>query len=768
MASTTAPVQTTFMRYDRTLGVAAMEGRGFYYPVDLAVRADGRLYGLSRSHEGDPRGVRVCILDYEGGFHGVFGSIGEGDGQFIHATAIAVDSLNRVYVSDEHTQRISVFDEAGAFLGKWGAVGSGPGEIDGPSGLVFGPDDVLYLTDHQNHRVQTYTGDGAHLGGFGEHGDGDGQLDLPWGITVAPDGHVYVADWRNDRIQRFSPDGEFVASYGESGNGDGQLRRPASAAVDAEGYVYVADWGNDRVQVFDPGRRLRAEADGRGHRIHLGRRVPECERRRGRRPGQVGPGAGPGGQGMDAGRGAALHREAVLATHRRQARRPRQTVRRGPQQAPHPGLRARGIAAPPGQPVSRPTSDSAHVRPPLEGVRILAFEQFGAGPWATMQLADMGAEIVKIEDPRSGGDVARYVPPYTSDRDSLYFQSFNRNKKSVTLDLRRPGSKDVLHRLVRASDAVFNNIRGDLPSKLGLDYDALGPVKASIVCCSLSAFNRRGSRAHEPGYDYIMQAYAGWMSLTGEPGTPPQKAGLSMVDYSAGVLAALGMVSAILSARETGRGCDVDVNLFESALAHLAYLGAWHLTAGYEPRRWPDSSHPSQVPSQVLPTSDGWIVVMCAKEKFYRSLVRIMGAPELADDPRFGTFEARMENREALSAALKELSRTRATAEWLEALRGEVPVRAGQHGRAGRPRRSGDRGRNGPRDATPAARRGAAACKPDQGLQRNPAAPHRTGPRGAHRPGPPGLRRGPPRTRSPPGARTGSSNRSNGPVRKLT
>ena len=251
MASTTAPGRTTFMRYDRTLGVAAMEGRGFYYPVDLAIRADGRLYGLSRSHEGDPRGVRVCILDYEGGFHGVFGSIGEGDGQFIHATAIAVDSLNRVYVSDEHTQRISVFDEAGAFLGKWGAVGSGPGEIDGPSGLVFGPDDVLYVTDHQNHRVQTYTGDGDHLGGFGEHGDGDGQLDLPWGITVAPDGHVYVADWRNDRIQRFSPDGEFIASYGESGNGDGQLHRPASAAVDADGYVYVADWGNDRVQVFD-------------------------------------------------------------------------------------------------------------------------------------------------------------------------------------------------------------------------------------------------------------------------------------------------------------------------------------------------------------------------------------------------------------------------------------------------------------------------------------------------------------------------------------
>lgn len=251
MASTTATA-TTFMRYDRTLGVAAMEGRGFYYPVDLAVRGDGRLYGLSRSHEGDPRGVRVCILDYEGGFHGVFGSIGEGDGQFILATAVAVDSRDRVYVSDEHTQRISIFDESGTYLGKWGTPGSVPGEIDGPSGLAFDPDDVLYVADHQNHRVQTFTADGDHLGAFGEHGDGDGQLDLPWGITIAPDGKVYVADWRNDRIQSFSPDGDFVASYGEPGHGDGQLHRPACAAADADGYVYVADWGNDRVQVFDP------------------------------------------------------------------------------------------------------------------------------------------------------------------------------------------------------------------------------------------------------------------------------------------------------------------------------------------------------------------------------------------------------------------------------------------------------------------------------------------------------------------------------------
>jgi crotonobetainyl-CoA:carnitine CoA-transferase CaiB-like acyl-CoA transferase len=313
-------------------------------------------------------------------------------------------------------------------------------------------------------------------------------------------------------------------------------------------------------------------------------------------------------------------------------------------------------------------------RLPLDGVRILAFEQYGAGPWGTMHLADLGAEIIKVEDPQSGGDVARYVPPYTSEQDSVYFQSFNRNKKSITLDLRNPNAIDVLHRLVETSDAVFNNLRGDLPSKLGLDYTVLSQVKKSIVCCSLSAFGRQGERAAEPGYDYVMQAYAGWMSLTGEPDSPPQRAGLSLVDYTAGVMAALGMVSAILRVRESGVGCDVDVSLYDNALSHLSYVGAWRLSRGFEPRRWPDSSHPSQVPSQLLPTQDGWIAVMCAKQKFYEELVEIMGAPELATDLRFMTFADRMQNREVLGTLLKELSSKRTTDQWLKALRGRVPI----------------------------------------------------------------------------------------------
>ncbi|MDE3001039.1 MAG: CoA transferase [Gemmatimonadota bacterium] len=314
-----------------------------------------------------------------------------------------------------------------------------------------------------------------------------------------------------------------------------------------------------------------------------------------------------------------------------------------------------------------------HQHPPLAGMRIVSVEQFGAGPWGTMMLADLGAEIIKVENPGTRGDVARYVPPYTTDRDSLYFQSFNRNKKSITLNLRNSGSGEVLHRLVTVSDGVFNNLRGDLPARLGLDYPSLSEVKASIVCCSLSAFGRTGPRADEPGYDYLMQGYAGWMSLTGEPDGPPTKTGLSLVDLGAGAMASLGMASAIFRARRTGLGCDVDVNLFDTALAHLGYVGAWYLTGGYEANRMPDSSHPSQIPSQVVPTKDGWLVVMCAKEKFFQNLAGILGTPELAEDPRFRSFADRLENREVLVPILKERFRERTTADWLALLRGKVP-----------------------------------------------------------------------------------------------
>ena len=313
------------------------------------------------------------------------------------------------------------------------------------------------------------------------------------------------------------------------------------------------------------------------------------------------------------------------------------------------------------------------MRPPLDGVRILAVSQFGAGPFGTNVLADLGAEVIKIEDPDSGGDVARYVPPFEIEGDSLYFQSFNRGKKSLAVNLRSDSGREVLHDLVKVSDGVFNNLRGDLPAKLGLDYESLKAVNPAVVCCSLSGFGKTGPMAAAPGYDYLVQGYAGYMSITGEPDGPPGKCGVSIIDFAGGYAAALGLMVGLFDAQRTGVGRDVDVSLLDTAVAMLSYFATWTLNRDWQPERMPNSSHQTLVPSQNFETADGWIVVFCAKEKFYRDLVDVMGLPELAEDPRFDSFAARLKNREMLLPLLSERFITRTSAEWLDDLSGKVP-----------------------------------------------------------------------------------------------
>ena len=312
-------------------------------------------------------------------------------------------------------------------------------------------------------------------------------------------------------------------------------------------------------------------------------------------------------------------------------------------------------------------------RAPLDGVRILTVSQFGAGPFGTTVLADLGAEVIKIEDPSVGGDVARYVPPYTADQDSLYFQSFNRGKKSLTLNLRHPDGQAVLHDLVRVSDAVFNNVRGDQPKRLGLTYGQLKTVNPRIVCCSLSGFGSTGPRAAEPAYDYLIQGQAGWMSITGEPDGPPGKCGVSVIDFAGGYAAMLGLMVALYDAQRSGVGRDVDVSLLDTAVSMLSYFAAWTLNRDWEPARVPASGHQTLVPAQNFRTADGWIVVFCAKEKFWLSLVRLMGLPALASDQRFDAFPSRLAHKEALLPILEERFATKSTREWLGLLRGHVP-----------------------------------------------------------------------------------------------
>jgi len=306
---------------------------------------------------------------------------------------------------------------------------------------------------------------------------------------------------------------------------------------------------------------------------------------------------------------------------------------------------------------------------PLEDIRIISLEQYGAGPFGSMHLAELGAEVVKIEDPTSGGDVGRYVPPYAQDGDSLFFESFNKNKSSVLLDIRTPAGREVFHDLVRSADAVYSNLRGDVPAKLGIRYEDLEDVNPQIVCCSLTGFGMTGPRAKEPGYDYVLQALGGWMSLTGEPGGAPQKAGLSLVDYSGGFVAAISLLAGIHAARRDGVGTDCDLSLYDTAVSLLTYPATWHLTEGYEPARTHHSAHPSLVPFQAFEAKDGWMVVGCAKEKFWARLSEVVGHPEWGElSSPYGTFAKRGEKSAELLPRLEAIFRGKTVDEWLTQL----------------------------------------------------------------------------------------------------
>ena len=312
---------------------------------------------------------------------------------------------------------------------------------------------------------------------------------------------------------------------------------------------------------------------------------------------------------------------------------------------------------------------------PLAGFRILSVEVWGAGPYGSQLLAELGAEVIKIENPATGGDPARYVGPHKlGDADSQYFQTWNANKRSVALDLKSAEGRRAFERLVASSAAVINNLRGDQPAKLGLDYAALGKINQAVVCLHLSAYGRDNERAAWPGYDFLMQAEAGLMSLTGEPDGPPARFGPSIIDYMTGTMSMVGLLACLLDAQRSGRGCDVDVSLYDAALHQLGYAGTWYLNSGTAVSRLERSSHFWVAPVQTFPTSDGWILIMCMSEKFWTELLRILGQDALARDPRFADGNTRHKHRHELTEILDAVFRGATTAQWLERLSGILPV----------------------------------------------------------------------------------------------
>lgn len=239
--------------YVKTIGIVnnGFNGRGFANPYDIIVHNDSRIFILNRCDPLRAAAIRVgiCTLDEE--YLGEFGKgFGTGDGQFVWAVAMAMDSQDRIFITDEHSNRVTIYNTDGEYISNWGNSGSGDGELNGPAGISVDSSGNVFVVDQHNARVQKFTAEGQFIANWGSFGSGEGQFNLPWGAAMDSDDNIYIADWRNDRIQKFTNDGEFLAAFGSTGYGEGQFQRPTGVAVDPEGFIYVADWGNERVQVL--------------------------------------------------------------------------------------------------------------------------------------------------------------------------------------------------------------------------------------------------------------------------------------------------------------------------------------------------------------------------------------------------------------------------------------------------------------------------------------------------------------------------------------
>ena len=311
--------------------------------------------------------------------------------------------------------------------------------------------------------------------------------------------------------------------------------------------------------------------------------------------------------------------------------------------------------------------DAPAPRPPLDGVRILDLTHMLAGPYATMLLGDLGAEVVKIEAP-DRPDRARSVPPWRVGDQSAYYLSLNRNKKSVTIDLKTRSGRDDFLDLVRTADVVLENFRPGVAARLGVDRESLESYNPEIVVCSLSGFGQTGPWQDRPAYDYLIQALTGTMSLTGDPDGPPTTYGLSIVDHVGGLFAVIGILTALVSRGDDGRGRAIDVSLFDTHLSLLSYLAGFFLNCGAAPARQRSSAHPTLVPSQVFETADGEIVVMVLAEHFWQPFCRVLGLPDVGADPRFADARGRLDHRDELLPLLADRLRERTTQEWLDGL----------------------------------------------------------------------------------------------------
>ena len=319
--------------------------------------------------------------------------------------------------------------------------------------------------------------------------------------------------------------------------------------------------------------------------------------------------------------------------------------------------------------------DARHKIPggPLRGIRVLDLTRVLAGPWATQLLADYGADVIKVERPGCGDDTRAWGPPWLADAtgavtaDSAYFLAANRNKRSLTANLAHPGGVRIIHDLAIRSDVIIENFRVGTLAKFGLDYARLRALNPALILCSISAYGQDGSRADQPGYDAMVQASGGLMSITGEADGPPQKVGVAIADIMAGMYAASAILAALVGRQASGAGQHIDVSLYDCQVAWLANQNMNYLIGGKSPGRL-GSAHPNLVPYQAFATADGHLMLAVGNDRQFRACVEVLGLEDLAGESRFATNAARVHSRDELVALIARVFAQQTTDHWLRAL----------------------------------------------------------------------------------------------------
>lgn len=312
----------------------------------------------------------------------------------------------------------------------------------------------------------------------------------------------------------------------------------------------------------------------------------------------------------------------------------------------------------------------------LDGIKVLDLSRVLAGPWCTQTLADLGADVWKIEEPAKGDDTRSWMPPELHG-ESTYFLCCNRSKQSVAIDMKDPEGQAVVRRLATKADVLVENFRKGALDRFGLGYEQLSAINPRLIYCSISGYGRTGSRADEAGYDFAIQAESGLMAITGEPTGSPMKHGIAITDLVTGMNATQAVLAALLAREKTGRGQLIDVSLFDSAVALLANVGSGHLATGHEPKRY-GNAHATVVPYQLFDTADGVLALAVGNDLQFKNLcLRVLERPDLWADERYQRNRDRVMNRMTLIPSLAEVFRTRTTVDWIALLK-QAGVPAGQ------------------------------------------------------------------------------------------